>query len=374
MMKINLIAILTFAWIIPQLASGQNITVSGDSKIEFKEEVVSILLKDLMAKNPSLDLNNFKIIEKKTKKELPYQLEYNGNKEQQNLLVLLSLNKKPIDIKIVTGKPSQFKKRTFARYVPERLDDFAWENDKIAYRAYGKALEGTKGDAYGLDVWVKRTSDLIIDRRYKHGDYHHDLGDGLDYYHVGRTLGAGNIAPIVKDEIIYSKNYHRWQIIDSGAIRTTFILEYDAWDVNGIAVTVTKKISIDAGSQMNKIEVMYNFSGQDTLPVVIGIIKRPEQGHITIDEKEGISSYWEPMHGPDGTTGVATILPSPVTASTITKEQILMHTTYRRGRPFIYYMGAAWDKAGEIKNAAQWNDYVQLFKAKLTNPLKVVIK
>jgi hypothetical protein len=374
MIKNKIIIIYTLSWILQQNVFGQTITVISDSQQEYKEEVVSITLKDIMEKNPSLDLNNFKLIDKKTKKELPYQLEYNGKKEAQNLLVLLSINKKPVDIKVVKGKPSLFKKRTFARYVPERLDDFAWENDKIAFRAYGKALEGTKGDAYGLDVWVKRTSDLIIDRRYKHGDYHHDLGDGLDYYHVGRTLGAGNIAPIVKDEVIYSKNYHRWQIIDSGAIRTTFMLEYDAWDVDGRAVTATKKITIDAGSQMNKIELMYNFAGQDTLPVVVGIIKRPEQGYITIDEKKGISSYWEPMHGPDGTTGVATILTSPVTGSTITKEQILTHTTYRRGNPFIYYMGAAWDKAGEIKNAAQWKDYVKNFKTKLVNPLKVVVK
>ena len=33
-----------------------------------------------------------------------------------------------------------FPVKAFARYVPERLDDFAWENDKIAHRTYGPAL------------------------------------------------------------------------------------------------------------------------------------------------------------------------------------------------------------------------------------------
>ena len=35
-------------------------------------------------------------------------------------------------------------------YVPERKDDFAWENDKIAFRAYGKALRKTKGQCLWL--------------------------------------------------------------------------------------------------------------------------------------------------------------------------------------------------------------------------------
>ena len=28
----------------------------------------------------------------------------------------------------------------FGRFVPERLDDYAWENDRIAFRIYGPAL------------------------------------------------------------------------------------------------------------------------------------------------------------------------------------------------------------------------------------------
>ena len=29
---------------------------------------------------------------------------------------------------------------TYARFVPEREDDFAWENDLVAFRAYGPAM------------------------------------------------------------------------------------------------------------------------------------------------------------------------------------------------------------------------------------------
>ena len=58
--------------------------------------------------------------------------------------------------------------RTFARYVPERIDDFAWENDKIAFRAYGpKARKGAENS--GIDCWLKRVEYPIIDKWYGKG-------------------------------------------------------------------------------------------------------------------------------------------------------------------------------------------------------------
>ena len=46
------------------------------------------------------------------------------------------------------------------RFVRERNDDFAWENDLVAHRVYGPALETAKKEplvSSGIDVWVKRT-------------------------------------------------------------------------------------------------------------------------------------------------------------------------------------------------------------------------
>ena len=43
-----------------------------------------------------------------------------------------------------TIKKEQYK--AFGRFVRERFDDFTWENDKVAHRTYGKALETWKGE------------------------------------------------------------------------------------------------------------------------------------------------------------------------------------------------------------------------------------
>ena len=59
--------------------------------------------------------------------------------------------------------------KTFARYVPERQDDFAWESDRIAHRMYGPALETWKAEpltSSGIDVWIKRTRNLVVNQMY----------------------------------------------------------------------------------------------------------------------------------------------------------------------------------------------------------------
>jgi len=258
--------------------------------------------------------------------------------------------------------------------VPERKDDFAWENDRIAFRAYGKALEKEKDNAFGFDVWVKRTDKMILNERYKLGEYHIDHGDGLDYYKVGFTLGAGDMAPYVKDTVRYSANYHRWKLLDNGPLRSSFRLEYDAWDAGGIQVKVTKTITLDAGSQLNRIENVYSYTGNKPLAVAVGIIKRPEPGALSLNEQQGIMGYWEPAHGEDGITGVGAILTTPVSNMTVETLQLLAKTEVKNNEPIVYYTGAAWNKAEKITNETQWFDYLNTFSQELKNPLMVSVK
>ena len=84
----------------------------------------------------------------------------------------------------IDGVAPVFPTKVFARYIPERLDDFAWENDKIAHRTYGPALAAARAPgsgkevlvSSGLDVWSKRVAYPVVDRWYNkgHDHYHHD--------------------------------------------------------------------------------------------------------------------------------------------------------------------------------------------------------
>ena len=55
--------------------------------------------------------------------------------------------------------------KVMARFVPERADDFVFENNLIAGRFYGKALEGNPTSP-GIDIWVKMPGKLVADTWY----------------------------------------------------------------------------------------------------------------------------------------------------------------------------------------------------------------
>lgn len=368
----------TLALILPLTLMAQSkatVTIQNNSTLNRKETLIAIKWATVLSSYPQIDTANFVVVNPNTKKQIPFQLEHKGKAAIQNLLVQVDIKaKSSIILSIQKGKPEVFAAKTYARYVPERLDDFAWENDKIAFRAYGKALEKTEGDAYGYDVWVKRTNKLVLNDRYKRNDYHIDHGDGLDYYHVGYTLGAGNMAPYVNDTIRYSGNYHHWKVLDNGPLRSTFQLFYDSWNAGSIKVTAVKTISLDAGSQLNRIETVYTFNDTKPMPVVVGIIRREKAGVIGLNEQQGIMSYWEPTFEKDGTTAVGTILSTPAEKMWVNKEQLLTRTSVKNNEPIVYYSGAAWDKAGQITNSKQWKDYLDHFNQEIQNPLIVSVK
>src|SRR5581483_1980558 len=139
-----------------------------------------------------------------------------------------------------------FPSKVFARYVPERLDDFAWENDKIAHRIYGPALEAPRPPGSdkevlmtsGLDVWCKRVDYLVVDRWYNkgHNHYHKDEGEGMDMYNVGPSRGCGGTGAWVDGQLYSGHNYKTWSVLANGPIRAIFELTYAAWDAHGLQV------------------------------------------------------------------------------------------------------------------------------------------
>ncbi|OQY97007.1 MAG: DUF4861 domain-containing protein [Sphingobacteriales bacterium UTBCD1] len=351
------------------------VDIKNPLDIARNEEVLSVPWAEILKAYPSIDTTMFIVFNSNTGKQLPYQLEYRDSKQVQNLLILVSLpaNGKLV-LQIKKGVRDAFPDKTYCRYVPERKEDFAWENDKIAFRMYGKALESTDENAYGMDVWVKRTDSLILNERYKRGEYHIDHGDGLDYYHVGFSLGAGDSDPYVDDSIWYSKNYHYWKVLDNGPLRSAFELEYDEWNVSGQEVRVTKTISLDAGSQLSRVEDNYYFSKTPVMPVVTGIVKRNEPGAEFFDERNGVMGYWEPKNTQDGTTGVGCVFLRAVQQMMMKKGHLLTESLVKPGQALIYYTGAAWDRAGEITSSEQWFGYLQSFKKKLEHPLQITVK
>lgn len=348
------------------------IQISNSSSLVRENEIAEVKFSALALK---VKQSPFRIIETSTKREIPYQLEYRGSDKPVNLLIAVK-NLQPrqvLQLEIVDGDPAKLTAKTFARYVPERKDDFAWENDIVAYRMYGKALETASDNATGTDIWSKRTDQLILDAWYKKNDYHTDHGEGMDYYQVGITLGAGDIAPYYNDSIILSKNYHYFKILDNGPLRSTFQLGYDPWKVGDMEISATKTISLDAGSQLNRIELIYVIKGAAQSDVVAGIIKRPQDSPVLLDEKNGIVGYWEPEVKNKGIMGIGLITNKPKELK-IANGHLLSRMTIKNNTPLVYYNGGAWNRAGKITTADEWFDYLRNFKLKIDKPLTVKVR
>lgn len=307
--------------------------------------------------------------------EIPSQVIFEGLPTPQKLIFQASVApESEKEYRVKAGKPSRYPAQVYGRYVPERMDDYAWENNLVGHRMYGPALEATGEISNGIDVWVKRTGELLINEWYKTGDYHKDHGKGMDCYKVGRTLGAGALAPYAEGRIVLGNNYVRQKTQDLGPLRITFCLEYAPFRVGETEVTERRTISLDANSRFNHIEEQYT-GAPARMNVAAGIVLRPEPGELFRNAGSGIAGYWEPQNNDNGDNnghlGVGVIFPQGAGEIVEQDGHLLMVAAYSQQEPFVYYMGSAWSKGG-VETAAEWFRLLQEEQIRLVSPLEVV--
>jgi unsaturated rhamnogalacturonyl hydrolase len=268
--------------------------------------------------------------------------------------------------------------RTFCRFVPERMDDFAWESDRIAHRMYGPALitgEGTVSS--GIDVWVKRTPKLVIDRWYQSGDYHKDHGEGMDYYSVAHggvpTRGCGGSGIWDGKALHVSSNFTSHKILANGPLRSVFELSYDEWDASGRKVSEVKRISIDAGSRFSRVESVFKAEGAEPLQVGVGIAQR-NGGEFRSYLPNQLMAYWEPEVKGNGQTGCTVILPKGLKSFVRDQANFLAIAEVKPDEPLVYHIGAGWSGGGDFANHEEWLGAVHRERQRLERPLVVGVE
>jgi len=283
-----------------------------------------------------------------------------------------------------------FPVQAYARYVPERLDDFAWENDKIGHRTYGQALAAAAEPGSGkevlvtsgLDVWCKRVSYSIVDRWYNkgHDHYHKDEGEGMDMYSVGSTLGCGGTGVWDGTKLYAGRNYKGWKILANGPIRAIFELTYETWSFNGVGVSEVKRFTVDAGHNLDQIESTFTVgSNAKEITVALGLNKNPaDRGQepqiaLTPNQADGSFTQWIAQKT-NGGLGTAVLVPTAAFSGFAEDERHhLVLTKVVPGQAIRYYVGAGWSKAGEFTSQQQWNDYVAACAARIRSPIKVIL-
>jgi hypothetical protein len=249
--------------------------------------------------------------------------------------------------------------------VPERLDDFAWENDLIAFRAYGPAIVRNKGlEDSGIDCWLKRVKHPIIDGWYKRGDYHIDRGEGCDPYHVGASRGCGGTALWRDGRLITSGPFKTWEIVSRKPERSEFILTYE-YSLDGKVVMEMKRITIELSKRLFRSESTFTQDGKPfQTEVAVGITTHDGKASVRLNPSAGWMTCWENIEGSGLGTGVV-IDPRFKAQMREIKDPakdrshaLAILKTDPAGK-IVFFAGYGWEKAGGITSETEWNAALQ---------------
>ena len=267
--------------------------------------------------------------------------------------------------------------KTYGRFVRERRDDFAWENDRVAHRMYGKELETWPQEpltSSSVDVWTKRVRGLVINNWYMVDDYHRDHGEGGDFYSAGKTRGDGGTGIWVNGKLYPSANFRDTRVYAVGPIRVLFELTYETWTAGNARVSEKKLVSLDAGHNLDRYESRYSIAGDAAnLAHAVGIRKlRGTQMQATQDR--GILRTWEAVKD-EGDLGQAVIV-DPAVMKDLVEDDLnyLVLTKIEAGAPCVSYAGFASTPLGDFKTVADWDRYLADYAARLRAPVDVKVE
>ena len=395
------------------------LTISNPLDFARAEEMVEI---DMAALNKKLGNPAAVVVTDANGNEVPSQVTYDGKLIFQPGVPA----KGKSEYFVAPGTPQPYESKVFGRQFPERVDDIAWENDRVAFRCYGPALQRNGERAWGYDIWNKRTSDLVVEARYSgeldpeiasvckklraRGEndladdlynavsYHVDHGNGMDCYKVGPTLGAGTTALLESDglTIHYPKCYVNYEILDKGPLRFTVKLIYGKESVQGQDVSETRIVSLDAGSQMNKCIVCYDGITKPQL-LATGIVVHNENpgayvmnlgktymGYEDLGDPNQYKEKYRAKQNQDfGKIYVGAVFQGRPEKMNFLQGaglpgavgHILSITACQNNVPYIYYFGTGWSRNPNtnFQSMADWEAYLSKFSQQVWNPLQVKI-
>src|SRR5215469_4992710 len=354
------------------------VSVRNPSPLARKNETVSVSAKDLKRVLQFDDIRRIQVRDPLSGKDLLTQAVDDGNGIYDELIFQTDLapdETRKFEFRVGERRtPTVEDFKAYGRFVREREDDFAWENDRIAHRMYGEALETWPQEpltSSAVDVWVKRVPRLVINDWYMVDDYHRDHGEGGDFYSAGSTRGCGANGIWANGRLYPSANFRASRVLANGPIRLIFELTYPAWDAAGTRVTEIKRITLDAGQNFNHFESHYTTERAADLSSAAGIRKGKDTTASNSSES-GILRSWESLdnHGKLGCAIIAD--PALLTGFPEDSKNFLATMKIPENRVVSYYAGFGWSDAG-FRTSEDWGRYVTDFAQRVRAPLQVTV-
>jgi Domain of unknown function (DUF4861) len=346
------------------LTGGVTVTVQNPLAVARGSETIVVALAEVQKLLPSLQANQTQVEDASGTPLLSQLVDNDGDEQPDQLIFQADFGPKESKTFLLgqapRSAPSHDEYKVYGRFVRERHDDFAWENDRTAHRAYGPELETWPKEplvSSGIDVWVKRTHRLVVNEWYQSDDYHRDNGDGADFYSVGPSRGCGGLGIWDGKRLYVSRNFTRSRVLANGPIRLIFELSYAPWSIGGGAqISETKRVIVDAGQHFDRFESSLSFKGTPAgLSLAVGVAKHPG-AVIETDEARGILRSWEPFAGDNGHLGCAVLATSGSAAgfAETATDHLLLLPLPSAGATASYLVGTGWDKGGDISDSSAW--------------------
>ena len=258
------------------------------------------------------------------------------------------------------------KPMAYGRFVPEREDDFAWENDRVAFRVYGPGSSAV-GPVSGVDAWLKRVSYPVIDKWYAEEQqgksYYEDHGEGYDPYHTGSSRGVGGTAIWIDNVPYPAASFQKYEVVTNRGDIVKFSLQY-SWETPLGEIAENKTVSLRLGDQLYRVDSVFTLNGEPAaLPVAIGLTTHNGAALSHSNRETGRISTWETIDSYGVGTGVlvdAEKVKDAVRIDSEVEDQShiwLVTTTDEAGR-LSFQAGFAWQMAGEIETIKEWNQYL----------------
>ena len=411
-MKKTFVLILVFLLVVTMRAADRvTMTVSNptaSARMEMVEVDVAVLQKKLQTEKDFIVMDA-------DGKEIPSLVTYD-----QKLIFQVGVAGKGKSVYYVqTGTPQKYEVKVKGRLFTERQDEFGWENDCVAYRVYGH------GGAVGYDLFNKSTPELMLDYWYAseqnqemrsvsqqlrergYADladqvynaycYHIDHGKGMDCYTVGPTLGGGANALLNSDGSLFMPQcYKKFEILDNGPLRFTVRFTYPEQDFNGEKVTETRTISLDAGSQFNRVTIAYQGLSKPVKMAAGTVVHKDNPNAYVLSQENGYmgyedlgdasvynAKYRDELAKQMGKIYIGLLFPSKNITTTYQQREngiatghILGITTYQPNTTYTYYFGSGWNKNPNtgFHSLTDWEAHLSHAALSVRNPLVVRMK
>lgn len=258
--------------------------------------------------------------------------------------------------------------RAYARVVPERKGDLAWENDLVAYRIYGPPLRDSVEDS-GIDVWVKTVPYPVIDKWYKDDlagvrSYHEDHGEGCDGYSVGDSRGCGGTALWIDNKLVTSDVYQSAEIVSPGPDEAKFVVRYRYETPDGL-VEEEKTITQKLGDRFFTNRSVFTRDGKPLpdVPVATGLVTQTPEALVELLPSKGVVAMWDKVQ--DHGLGTGIVVPKDRVVEMLRqpagdgKEHALCVMRTDADGAVEFRVASAWAKGSDIQSSRDWIAFLE---------------